>query len=1413
MNIRCRLSQGSGMAPPQQLTGLGDTGSDCNFVSEEWAKQHGFIPLTTCDVEFVTFSGDKFKTTNAYDFICTITDDRGETRTHKLRFYGCQNVGHKLVFGMEFYESTIAQYCDYRKKRWAYALSWPQDIDILTPEEFVQELESNPQETAQALFVSKGECNCGGSCICYPANKSSGKSHPVFYISAADAKVPEYLSDFADVFDEAKAGELPDLGGVEHSIDTTDPPPYGPLYNLSETQLEALRDYLANAIKKRWIRPSVSPAGAPILFVPKKDGGLRLCVDYRGLNKVTVKNRHPLPLIDETLDRLVGAKVFTKLDLKDAYHRIRIREGHEWKTAFRTRYGHFEYLVMPFGLANAPATFQAYINTAMAGMLDRSVVVYLDDILIYSQDPEQHHEHVREVLAALRKHKLFAKLSKCSFDVQELEFLGFVVGTNGVSPDPERVRTIVEWPVPESFHDVQVFLGFANFYRRFVHRYSHIARGLTNLLIGMEKGRKSGPFEWTVEAQDSFDELKRAFTQAPILTHFDPVKKIRVETDASKFAVAGRMSQQSEDPLGAKKHWHPVAFWSRKLTGAERNYSTHDGELLAIVGAFKQWRHYLEGARHTIEVVTDHNNLRYFMETKYLESRQARWAMYLAAYDFQIMYRKGSANPADGPSRRPDYVEGPTDNTWLPTFQNKLKGAFAVQFRRLFGLEYDFSRGENLHAAMVARGSAVQVRGSNDPENGHTVGVRESHDSEEHMVEVQGSDDSEYRTVQFRGSSGPENVSSEVSSSFPRGRESLYPQTPSTQDSMLFAQGTGGGLSLDHGSGQEGRSFTGSVSTAGRRMSLSCGQTDHSRRKQGKEQCLVGFGLTPMMDELSMVTPSDEACNLTSHQVMELDGCKHLTPRSWICAATEKSSALAPLSHTLTEVIRVAQMVDDFAKSVNVRDMSKRDREGERLWTVDETGLLRRSSRIYIPKDPAILAEVMKLHHDDPLAGHYGVNKTLELLRRSYWWDGMEEDVRSYCRECDICQRVKVKRHRPYGLLSSLPQPTRPWGEISMDFITGLPLSQNPEGGPDFDAILVVVDRYTKMARYVACHKTVDSPELAKILWDRVFSIFGTPGGIVSDRGTVFTSEFWSAFCFHLHCKRRLSTAFHPQTDGQTERQNQALEHYLRTYCNTHKDDWVQKLSFAEFAYNNSKHQVLNDTPFHTCYGYHPQLPWNPEDRIQGEVPAARERVQILLEEREKLQELWHRAQNNRETYYNRHRLDKHFSLHDWVMLSTRNIKLKTGKLGPKFIGPFKIIECIGPAAYKLDLPTLYSRLHPTFHVSLLEEYIAGPGKDPEMFPSGELPELSEDDEEQEWEVEGILDHKQDRGTRKYLIKWKSWPDDHNTWLPAYPNLENSQELLTEYNRTHGLEETRPKKTRRRHGPGRPPVRRKTGRP
>ena len=288
-------------------------------------------------------------------------------------------------------------------------------------------------------------------------------------------------------------------------------PYFGPLYNLSQKELEVQKKYIEEQVIKGFIRPSQSSAASPMIFVNKKDTDeLRPCVDYRILNEITVKDQGPLPLINETLDRLQKAKIYTKLDLQNAYNSIRIKEGDEWKTAVRTRYGLFEYLVMPFGLTNTPATFQRFITDVLREYMDVTCIIYLDDILIFSENEEEHTKHVKQVLAKLQEAKLYAKLSKYQFSVKKTEFLGYIIEPGGITTDPRKVQAIVEWDTPRNIKDVQSFPGFTNFYQRFIKKYSKIVEPLTNLT------HKDKKFVWNPAAQKAFEELKQQFTESPI---------------------------------------------------------------------------------------------------------------------------------------------------------------------------------------------------------------------------------------------------------------------------------------------------------------------------------------------------------------------------------------------------------------------------------------------------------------------------------------------------------------------------------------------------------------------------------------------------------------------------------------------------------------------------------------------------------------------------------------------------------------------------------------------------------------------------------------------------------------------------------------------------------------------------------
>lgn len=511
-------------------------------------------------------------------------------------------------------------------------------------------------------------------------------------VSTDSSTIPPEYADFADVFDKAKADSLPEHRDFDMKIELEEgkSPPLSRIYPLSPKEQQALREWLDENIANGFVSPSNSPHGAPILFVPKKDGSLRLCVDFRGLNSITKKDRYPLPLLSDLLDAPGKAKIYTKIDLQHAFHLVRIAAGDEWKTTFRTRYGSFEWNVMPFGLTNAPAVFQRFVNTVFADLLDRNVIVYMDDLLIYSNSLEEHREHVREVLRRLRAHKLFASVKKSEWHKDTVEYLGYILSPEGLRMAEDKVKTIREWPTPRKVKDVQSFLGFANFYRRFIYNYSDIVVPLTRLT------RKDAPWIWTSDTQFAFDSLKDAFTNAPVLAHWEPNRPLIVETDASDYAVAAILSIVADD-----NEIHPVAFYSRTLQAAELNYDTHDKELLAIFEAFKSWRQYLEGSGDPIDVVTDHKNLEYFSTTKILTRRQVRWSEYLHQFNMVIRFRPGKlGGKPDAMTRRWDVYPKEGDSSYAKVNPQNFRPIFTNE-QLTSSLRATFLQGPVLRASVI----------------------------------------------------------------------------------------------------------------------------------------------------------------------------------------------------------------------------------------------------------------------------------------------------------------------------------------------------------------------------------------------------------------------------------------------------------------------------------------------------------------------------------------------------------------------------------------------------------------------------------------------------------------------------------------------------------------------------------------
>ncbi|KAJ1692761.1 hypothetical protein LUZ63_009459 [Rhynchospora breviuscula] len=449
------------------------------------------------------------------------------------------------------------------------------------------------------------------------------------------SRVP-VASDFVDVFPEELPG-LPPERDLEFYIEVA--PGIAPIarapYRMAPAELKELKTQLEELLKLGFIRPSTSPWGAPVLFVKKKDGSMRLCVDYRELNKVTVKNRYPLPRIDDLFDQLQGSSVYSKIDLRSGYHQLRIRDKDIEKSAFRTRYGHYEFLVMPFGLTNAPAAFMDLMNRVFQDALDTYVIVFIDDILVYSKSHEEHTEHLQAVLQRLREHQLFAKFSKCEFWMDQVKFLGHVISGKGIAVDSDKVKAIVEWEAPKNVSDIRSFLGLAGYYRRFVSGYSQIARPMTQLL------HKGTPFKWSEKQDKSFQELKNRLVSAPVLTLPLPDKDYTVYTDASRNGLGCVLMQED----------HVIAYGSRQLRTHEQNYPTHDLELAAVIFALKIWRHYLYGSK--CRIFTDHQSLKYVFTQKELNLRQRRWLELMKDYDLDIQYLAGKANVvADALSRK-----------------------------------------------------------------------------------------------------------------------------------------------------------------------------------------------------------------------------------------------------------------------------------------------------------------------------------------------------------------------------------------------------------------------------------------------------------------------------------------------------------------------------------------------------------------------------------------------------------------------------------------------------------------------------------------------------------------------------------------------------------------------------------------
>ncbi|KAL0546476.1 hypothetical protein IC582_016386 [Cucumis melo] len=783
---------------------------------------------------------------------------------------------------------------------------------------------------------------------------------------------------------------------------------------------------------------------------------MRLCIDYRELNKVTVKNRYPLPRIDDLFDQLQGATVFSKIDLRSGYHQLRIKDGDVLKTAFCSRYGQYEFIVMYFGLTNAPTVFMDLMNRVFREFLDTFVIMFIDDILIYSKTEAKHEEHLHMVLQTLRDNKLYAKFSKCEFWLKQVSFLGHVVSKAGVSVDPAKIEAVTSWTRPSTVNELT---------------------------------RKGAPFVWSKACEESFQNLKQKLVTAPVLTVPDGSGRFVIYSDAFKKGLGCVLMQQGK----------VVAYASLQLKSHEQNYPTHDLELAAVVFALKIWRHYLHGEK--IQIFTDHKSLKYFFTQKELNMRQRRWLELVKDYDCEILYHPGKPNVvADALSRKVSHS--------------------AALITRQTPLHRDLERAEIAVSVGAVTMQLAQL-----------------------MVQ------------------------------------------PTLRQRIIDAQSD-----------------------------------------------------DPYLDEK--------------------------------CGLAEAGQAVE--------------------------------------FSISSDGGLLFKRRLCVPSDSAVKTELLSEAHSSPFSMHPGSTKMYQDLKRVYWWRNMKREVAKFVSKCLVCQQVKAPRQKPTGLLQPLSVPEWKWENMPMDFITGLPRTLR-----GFTVIWVVVDRLTKSAHFVPGKSTYTASKWAQLYMSEIVRLHGVPMSIVSDRDARFTSKFWKGLQTAMGTRLDFSTAFHSQTDGQTERLNQVLDDMLRACALEFPGSWDSQLHLMKFAYNNSFQATIGMAPFEALNGKCCRSPvcW-------GEVGEQRlmslELVQSTNEAIQKIRSRMLTAQSRQKSYADVRRKDLEFDVGDKVFLKVAPMKgvvrfERRGKLSPRFVGPFEILERIGPVAYRLALPPSLSAVHDVFHVSMLRKYVPDP--------------------------------------------------------------------------------------------------------
>ncbi len=766
---------------------------------------------------------------------------------------------------------------------------------------------------------------------------------------------------FQNIFSEVKAHKLFEHDFHDHVIEilSNRNSSFDSIYNLSATELKILKDYIDEYMKKNFIIEFVSSAKVFILFVKKTNDKLCLCVNYKELNEIIIKNRYSLFFINENLNRLFETKIFIKLNVKDVFHRIRIRKENEWKTTFKCRFDHYQYKMMFFELANSSITFQIYINKAMHSYLNLFVLMYINDLLMFFSSTEKHIEHVKLILQRLRKFNLYFKLSKCNFHVFHVNFLNFRMSLDEIAMQISKIVVVKDWSKFKSHKNVQIFIDFANFYKRFVHAFFKINAELFSLLKNDDKSKFKIKFVMISETKEFMKSIKKIFMSASMLRHYELDDESMMKIDAFDFVIVDIFSQL----VKIDDQWRLIVFYFKKMIFAERNYEINDQEMFVIVKVCKKWRHYIKDVKHSMRMIIDHANLKNFFINKVLSRKEIKWWKKLIELDLRIKYRSEKNNFADDSFRKRDYEdeiakknknnENLNLKKWiLIESKNTLKSINEKRKKKYF-----FSSTNNRHVSLS-------------------------------------------------------NANSIASKTFETIDEMSRSNCFASNDSANCAK-----FSI----AKNAQNFL------KRKKIVATVERTLKRKKSFKS-------LSRDIDKISSTLRLENVAN-----------SEDLASREWIKNVSSKKATFNASFLKLRIVLFILQQSDSFAqrtrffvekasmkhdkKNENVErhDSIKRDDVESNIirkkidldfffkWNI-ENDLLRWENKWYVFSN-LLKRKLLKQNHDDSYVDHFEHEKTLNLLKRKYFWNNMNKNVKKYVDSCSICHRIKFVKHKSHDLL------------------------------------------------------------------------------------------------------------------------------------------------------------------------------------------------------------------------------------------------------------------------------------------------------------------------------------------------------------------------------------------------------------